>query len=119
MDEQSRGGEGVSQLYAPAHSGNGASWHPRMYLVCLCVSKSTGEQSAKTVYAMQQRDGIRRLPDIPSHTCYCVCLHVCACARVCVCVCVCVVLARLQDDGTTWLPVYKTGVRRDNLNPSW
>ncbi len=28
-------------------------------------------------------------------------------------------LLMVQEDGQTWLPVYKTGVRRDNLNPVW
>ncbi len=24
-----------------------------------------------------------------------------------------------QEDGTTWLPVYKTETKRDNLSPTW
>jgi hypothetical protein len=28
-------------------------------------------------------------------------------------------VASLQEDGTTWLPVYKTEVVANNLNPNW
>lgn len=28
-------------------------------------------------------------------------------------------MAPLQEDGTTWLPVYKTEVVANNLNPNW
>ena len=52
-----------------------------------CVFKSTRKHCAKTVYAMQQSDGLRMFP-----ACVCVEQQNEACLCVCVCVCVCVCL---------------------------